>query len=88
MDHISTFNLQETCKTCDGYRCCNGDDGLKDSSEVTTVRNRLKDLSIKRIKPGMMLQSSLKFSVREVTSVIDKIDKCEGEYKRTCRLFD
>ena len=88
MDHIPTLNLEEACKICDGYRACNGDDSLKDSSEVTTVQSRLKDLSIKRIKPGMMLQSNLKFSVREVTSIIDKIDKCEGEYKRTCRLFD
>ena len=88
MDHISTFNLQETCKICDGYRSCNDDDGSKDSSEVVTMRSGFKHLCIKRVKPGMTLQSSLKFSVRKVTSVIDKIDKCEGEYERTQRLFD
>src|ERR1700691_1556645 len=88
MDHISTFNLQETCKIYDGYRCCNDDDGLKDSSEMVTVWSRLKNLSIKRVKPRMTLQSSLKFSVREVASVINKIDKCEGEYERTRRLCD
>jgi hypothetical protein len=88
MDHISTFNLQEMCKICDGYRYCNDDDGLKDSSEVMTAWSRLKDLSIKRVKPGMTLQSSPKFSMREVTPVIDKIDKCEGKYERTRRLCD
>src|ERR1700679_3408138 len=86
MDHISTFNLQETCKICDGYRCCNDDDGLKDSNEVVTVQSRFKNLCIKRVKPGMTLQSSSKFSAREVTSVIDEIDECEGENKRTRRL--
>jgi hypothetical protein len=43
----------------------------------------LKDLSIKRVKPSMTLQSSLEFVVREAISIIDKIDDCEGKYERT-----
>ena len=87
-DNISTFNLQKTGEINDRYRFWNGDDGLEELSEVVTGQSRLKDLSIKEVKSGMTLQSSLKFSVKEVTSVIHKIDECEGKYERPRRLFN
>ena len=87
-DNISAFNLEETCKINDRYRFLNGDDGFEDSSEVGTMCNGSKHLVIKRVKPRMTLQSSLKFSVGEVTSVVHKIGECEGKYERPCRLFN